>query len=224
MAETRCGTAAPPMAASTISACSRSWTSFEPVAGLALASRPTYWNGWPSSSWSRGRHERPRPHVLRLFLDPDPLAGRLVPLEHALELLGRPGIELLEPDDRHVALSCRPRPAWRSGRSRPFPSRARPGARGRGPPGRRARRENAPRSGGRPARPPACAAAGSWASSRSAACGNRGAPAASAGGNTAPASSAPRPGCCPRRRAGGTARAGRSNARAPALRNRAARA
>src|SRR5262249_36560115 len=39
--ETRCGTAAP-TAASTISACSRSWTALEPVAGLALASRPTY--------------------------------------------------------------------------------------------------------------------------------------------------------------------------------------
>ena len=53
-AETRCGTAAPPTAASTISACSRSWTSFEPVAGLALASRPTYWTRWPISSCSRG--------------------------------------------------------------------------------------------------------------------------------------------------------------------------
>src|SRR5262249_35245683 len=51
---TTCGTAAPPTAAATISACSRSWTTFEPVAGLALASRPTYETGWPSSSWSLG--------------------------------------------------------------------------------------------------------------------------------------------------------------------------
>ena len=48
-AETRCGTAAP-TAARAISACSRSWTSLEPVAVLALASRPTYCTGKPSRS------------------------------------------------------------------------------------------------------------------------------------------------------------------------------
>ena len=51
-----------------------------------------------------GRHERPASHVLRLFLDPDPVAGRSVAVEDLLELLGRPGIELLEADDGDVAL------------------------------------------------------------------------------------------------------------------------
>src|SRR5262249_21960449 len=52
-ADTRCGRAAP-MAAWTSSACSRSCTACEPVAVLALASRPTYWNGIPISSCKRG--------------------------------------------------------------------------------------------------------------------------------------------------------------------------
>src|SRR5215469_12282758 len=52
-AETRCGTGSP-MAARAISACSRSCTTFEPVAGLALESLPTYCTARPKSSSSRG--------------------------------------------------------------------------------------------------------------------------------------------------------------------------
>ena len=40
------------------------------------------------------RHEGPRPHILRLFLHPDPLACRLVSLDHRFQLVGRPRIKL----------------------------------------------------------------------------------------------------------------------------------
>ena len=75
--------------------------------------------------------ERPAAHVLRLLLHPDPLAGRPVALEHRLQLVGRPGIELLEADDGHLAWLPTSARAWRPGRSRPCPSRARRGGPGR---------------------------------------------------------------------------------------------
>src|SRR3954447_8609519 len=51
-----------------------------------------------------GVDERPAAHVLRLLLAPDPLAGRPVTAERRLEHLGGPGKELLEPDDRDLAV------------------------------------------------------------------------------------------------------------------------
>jgi hypothetical protein len=72
--------------------------------------------------------------------------------------------------------------------------------------------------------PQACGAAATWASSGSAACGNRAASAAAGCGSNWPASCSWRPGYCPRRTAAGSARAAPSCAPAPAPRSRAAAA
>ena len=74
----------------------------------------------------------------------------------------------------------------------------------------------------RAATPTACGAAGSSASSRSAACGAGAASAGAACGTSAPAWTARRPACCSRRTAAGSARGAPRNAPAPAPRSRAA--
>src|SRR5207302_11463417 len=57
----------------------------------------------PGQLLQPGRDERPAPHVLRLLLDPDPLAGRAIAPQRRLERVDGPGVELLEPDDRDLA-------------------------------------------------------------------------------------------------------------------------
>jgi len=50
--------------------------------------------------------ESPRPHVLRLVLQPDELRRGGVPVEHVDELWLRPGVELLEADHRGERSRC----------------------------------------------------------------------------------------------------------------------
>ncbi len=53
-----------------------------------------------------GMDEGPATHVLRLLLEPDHLGGLGVALEGAGDLLHRPWVELLDPDDGHLGGRC----------------------------------------------------------------------------------------------------------------------
>ena len=94
-------------------ACSRSWTSFEPVAGLALASRPDVLDAL-AHQLLRAAATRTSRHPCSATLPaprPTPAAD-LYRSTTLLELLGRPGIELLDAHDRDLALAADARRAW----------------------------------------------------------------------------------------------------------------
>ena len=193
------------------------------------ASRPAYCGRRPlkpglvQAAFEQRLDEDPGAVVLRLFLRPDQgleLGHRLQALD---QRLGRERIELLDADDLDVdvaGLVARLHQLiGELARAQHQPPRLAFGRRIEV--GKDAAEMAVAGEIGECSTPRACAAAATWASSGSAACGNRAASGAAGCGNNWPAWCSWRPGYCPRRTAADSARAGPSYAPAPALRSRA---
>jgi len=167
-------------------------------------------------------HEEPGAAIARLILNPDDFLHAAIFLEKRLNFLLREGIQLLDARDRRIRYLMFLAAGVRARRTL-CRCRAASGARARAGdlPDRRERVGSCLRSVLPAMRSTPLRGEGSWASSRSAACGKPVSSAAGEDGNIGRAGSAARLGGYFRRRARGIARRSRWSARGPGLRSRA---
>ena len=114
------------------------------MAGLALASRPTYWTGTPSSSSRRGDTNVHAPMFCDSSWTQTHSRADWYRVSDGAQQVDRPGVELLDADDGDVALAADFGAPGGQVVVDLAGAEEDPAARVRARPGRRSRRENDP--------------------------------------------------------------------------------